>query len=123
MVSVQVGAPAKPTAKSVPLTRLAETGVVPSAWNTRAVMLVGAAAHMPPVGAVVTLGRRSVSTVFQAVPAPVFCTFSVNVPAAPRRKVAGPLFCNVRLGATMVIAPLVPGAPLTRLASLPLMLL
>ena len=78
---------------------------------------------MPPVGVVVALGRRSLSTVFQAVPLPVFCTLSVNVPAPPRRKVAGPLFCSVRLGATMVIAPLVPATPPTRLASFPLMLL
>ena len=47
-VRVQAGSPLKATEKSVPSTSAAETGVVPSVSNTRAVTWVGAASQVPP---------------------------------------------------------------------------
>src|SRR5690242_13087324 len=100
IVRVQAGAPAKETVKSVPLVRGAETGVTPSAWKIRAVMLVGAVPHIPPVDGAVRFGRMSVMVACHAVLPPVFCTFRVKVPEARALMVAGPLFCMVRAGPT-----------------------
>src|SRR5262245_36185897 len=112
IVMVQAGAAAKLTVKSLPFVSGAETGVTPSAWKTPAVMLVGAVPHIPPAAGGARLGRMSVMVVCHAVLPPVFCTFRVKVPGARALMVAGPLFCMVKAGPTMVMAPLAPGAPL-----------
>jgi hypothetical protein len=58
----------------------------------------------------------SARVVCHAVLPPVFWTFKVKLPGASALMVAGPLFCSVSAGPTMVIGPLAPGAPLAWVA-------
>src|SRR4029077_11077203 len=51
--------------------------------------------HMPPVAPV---GSLSTMVAFHASLLPVFCTLRPNCPNCPRLIVAGPVFCNTRLG-------------------------
>src|SRR6516165_3423618 len=71
------------------------TGVTPSAWNTCAERISGAAVHMPPVAPV---GSLSTIVAFQASVVPVFCALRVNCPNCPRLIVAGPALVRLRLG-------------------------
>src|SRR5258707_5967936 len=84
------------------------TGVTPSAWNTCAERICGAAVHMPPVAPV---GSLSTIVAFQASILPVFCTLRANCPSCPMFIVAGPLLVITRLGAAMVSGGETPCCP------------
>src|SRR5262245_598417 len=106
-VSSHVGAPANTAVKSVFCTSGGETGVVPSAWNTRAVIALGGALLVPPVP---PFGSRSRTDRFHAGPVPASCTSSVNVPGVPGLIDAGPPFVSVTVsGPTIVIGGELPG--------------
>src|SRR5262245_49182841 len=107
-LNTQEGGPTKVSAKSVPWTSGAETGVTPSAWNTWAVTADGGTSQVPPEA---VSGSRSVIVRFQASAPPALWTSSVKVAGVPIVIVAGPLFSSVSSGSTIVIGGEVPGAP------------
>jgi hypothetical protein len=106
--SVQLGTPFQETEKSVPATSAGETGVTPSAWNTRAVTAVGALSHVPPCA---VSGRWSVIVRFHAGVVVRLWTLRVNVSGVPRIIRTGPDFSSVMSGSTIVIGAVVPGPP------------
>src|SRR5262249_54362788 len=115
--SSQVGAPAKFALKSVPCTSAPETGVTPSAWNTRAVIAAGTASQVPPEGG---FGSRSRIVRFHAGPLAASWPSRVDAAGVPGDIAGGPLLVSVSTsGPTIVMGGVVPGRPGCWLIGLP----